>query len=41
MEKKPNAATQQEGDDSFDHYKAAGKVGVFCCCNDMANVPSL
>lgn len=26
MEKKPEPATVQEGHDSFDHYKAAGKV---------------
>jgi hypothetical protein len=26
MERKPEASTVQEGHDSFDHYKPAGKV---------------
>ena len=26
MARKPEPATMQEGDDSFDHYKAAGKM---------------
>jgi len=28
MDRKPEAATVQEGEDSYDHYKAAGKVGL-------------
>lgn len=31
MEKKPEGATVQEGQDSFDHYKSAGKVGHRFC----------